>query len=46
MGSGPRLSQIANARRIWVPRPQLGGLEMDSFGDPKWSHLGTENGLI
>ena len=30
-------------RQKWSFSGRLGSPEMDSFGDPKWSHLGTEN---
>ena len=30
----------------WSLSGPLGGPEMDSFGDPKWSPLGTRNGPI
>ena len=30
----------------WSFSGRLGSPEMDSFGDPKWSHLGTRNGPV
>ena len=30
----------------WSFSGPLGGPEMDPFGDPKWTHLGTRNGPI
>ena len=30
----------------WSFSGRLGCPEMDSFGDPKWTHLGTRNGPV
>ena len=42
----PMLSWELPRSPKWSFSGRLGSPEMDSFGDPKWSHLGTENELV
>ncbi len=42
----PTVWPLLNSWTKWSFSGRLGDPEMDPFGDPKWSHLGTRNGLI
>ena len=42
----PTVWPLLNSWTKWSFSGRLGGPEMDPFGDPKWTHLGSRNGPI